>query len=110
MLHYRGFQQNVSCCEEDDMHRATDNGLYMKTYSADIRFQDYEINQRVFAGHPAGYRAIEVETKDIQTINMLPISSPTVSVDELKDIIDNFGTKSLILRIIWKGVPWHVEM
>ncbi|XP_075487936.1 pto-interacting protein 1-like isoform X2 [Primulina tabacum] len=80
----RRFQQNMSCfscCGEDDLHRAADNGPYRTTLSA---------------GNPAGYRAAEVATKDKPTISMQPISVPTISVDELKDITDNFGLKSLI--------------
>ncbi|KAL6292861.1 hypothetical protein ACE6H2_001003 [Prunus campanulata] len=31
-----------------------------------------------------------------QTVNILPIAVPAIPVDELKDLTDNFGTKSLI--------------
>ncbi|XP_073313239.1 pto-interacting protein 1 [Primulina huaijiensis] len=69
------------CCEEDEMHKAADNGPYRTTHSA---------------GNPAAYRATEVAQKERQTINVQPISIPAISVDELKDVTDNFGTNSLI--------------
>jgi len=32
----------------------------------------------------------------MQNVNILPIAVPSITVDELKDITDNFGTKALI--------------
>ncbi|KAG9140538.1 hypothetical protein Leryth_016049 [Lithospermum erythrorhizon] len=48
------------------------------------------------AGHNAGYRTTEAAPKDTQTQKVLPIAVPSISVDELKDVTDNFGTKTLI--------------
>ncbi|KAL2530671.1 Protein kinase superfamily protein [Forsythia ovata] len=69
------------CCEDDYMQKAADNGPYMTAHSA---------------GNPAGYHATETAQKDKQTITVLPISVPAIPVDELRDVTDNFGTKSLI--------------
>lgn len=48
------------------------------------------------AGNNAGYRTTEAAPKDTQNQKVLPIAVPSISVDELKDVTDNFGTKSLI--------------
>ncbi|KAL3641859.1 cleavage polyadenylation factor subunit pti1 [Castilleja foliolosa] len=69
------------CCEDDDMRKTAGNGAYPTTHAT---------------GNPAGYHATETAQKDKQTINMQPISVPAIPVDELKDITDNFGSKSLI--------------
>lgn len=50
----------------------------------------------ICVGNPAGYHATETAQKDKETINMQPIAVPSIGVDELKDITDNFGSKSLI--------------
>ncbi|KAH6771606.1 Protein kinase superfamily protein [Perilla frutescens var. frutescens] len=70
-----------SCCEDDDVHKATGHGQYTAPHSV---------------GNPAGYRAAEATQRDKETIDMEPISVPAIPVDELKDITDNFGSKSLI--------------
>ncbi|KAL3634693.1 cleavage polyadenylation factor subunit pti1 [Castilleja foliolosa] len=69
------------CCEDDDMHKTAVNGAYPTTHAA---------------GNPAGYHSTETAQNDKQTINTQPISVPAIPVDELKDITDNFGSKSLI--------------
>ncbi|CAI9762587.1 unnamed protein product [Fraxinus pennsylvanica] len=69
------------CCEDDYMQKAADNGPYMTNHSA---------------GNHAGYHATETAQKDKQTITVLPIAVPSIPVDELRDITDNFGSKSLI--------------
>ena len=43
-----------------------------------------------------GYRATEAAPKDTQAVAIQPIAVPALQVDELKEITDNFGTKSLI--------------
>ncbi|XP_057806131.1 pto-interacting protein 1 [Salvia miltiorrhiza] len=70
-----------SCCEDDDMQKVAGHGPYTTPHTA---------------GNPAGYRATEATPKDRETINMQPIAVPAIPVDELKDITDNFGSKSLI--------------
>ncbi|KAD4385159.1 hypothetical protein R6Q59_010690 [Mikania micrantha] len=70
-----------SCCGEDDMQKSYDHGPFMPNNAA---------------GHNAGYRATEAAPKDTQAVAFQPIAVPTLQVDELKEITDNFGTKSLI--------------
>lgn len=48
------------------------------------------------SGNNAGYRATEAAPKDTQAVAIQPIAVPALQVDELKEITDNFGTKSLI--------------
>lgn len=55
-----------------------------------------KLNQDCSVGNPAGYHATETAQKDKQTITVLPIAVPTIPVDELRDITDNFGSKYLI--------------
>ncbi|KAL3616183.1 cleavage polyadenylation factor subunit pti1 [Castilleja foliolosa] len=69
------------CCEDDDMHKTAGNGGYPTTHAA---------------GNPTGYHSTETAQNDKQAINMQPISVPSIPVDELKDITDNFGSKTLI--------------
>ncbi|GAA0156763.1 hypothetical protein LIER_14175 [Lithospermum erythrorhizon] len=69
------------CCPKDDMQKASDNGPYMANN---------------VAGNNAGYRTTEAAPKDTQAQKVLPIAVPSITVDELKDVTDNFGTKSLI--------------
>ncbi|KAJ9546359.1 hypothetical protein OSB04_018902 [Centaurea solstitialis] len=63
------------------MHKSYDNGPFMANNAA---------------GHNAGYRATEAAPKDTQAVAIQPIAVPALQVDELKEITDNFGTKSLI--------------
>lgn len=60
----------------------------------------YADNRPYATGHPAGnsagYGASETAERDKQTIAMQPIAIPSVPVDELKDITDNFASKCLI--------------
>ncbi|KAG6398655.1 hypothetical protein SASPL_140122 [Salvia splendens] len=70
-----------SCCEDDDMHKIAGHGQYTTPHAA---------------GNPVGHRATEATPKDRETVTMQPISVPAIPVDELKDITDNFGSKSLI--------------
>ncbi|KAG5573946.1 hypothetical protein H5410_063712 [Solanum commersonii] len=70
-----------SCCDDDDMHRAADNGPFMAHNSA---------------GNNGGQHATESAQRETQTVNIQPIAVPSIAVDELKDITDNFGSKALI--------------
>ncbi|KAL7220916.1 hypothetical protein ACSBR2_013741 [Camellia fascicularis] len=70
-----------SCCVEDDMQKAADNGPFMGNSSA---------------ANNGGYHTTEAAPKDTKTVVILPIAVPTIPVDELKEITDNFGTKALI--------------
>ncbi|ONI27819.1 hypothetical protein PRUPE_1G106400 [Prunus persica] len=70
-----------SCCVQDDIRKASENGPFVANNSA---------------GSSGGYYHRETAPKDTQTVNILPIAVPAIPVDELKDLTDNFGTKSLI--------------
>ncbi|TMW94776.1 hypothetical protein EJD97_009809 [Solanum chilense] len=69
------------CCDDDDMHKPADHGPFMSNNAA---------------GYNAGQRATESAQRETQSVNILPIAVPSITVDELKDITDNFGTKALI--------------
>lgn len=49
-----------------------------------------------FSGHNAAYPTKEDKPKDTQTVNFQPPAVSAITVDELKEITDNFGTKALI--------------
>ncbi|KAJ9699928.1 hypothetical protein PVL29_005672 [Vitis rotundifolia] len=71
-----------SCCEEDDIHKASDTGPYVANNSA---------------GHNGSYHVTEASrSNDTQTVDVQPIAVPAISVDELKEITDNFGQQALI--------------
>ncbi|KAI3696599.1 hypothetical protein L6452_29002 [Arctium lappa] len=67
--------------EFDDMHKSYDNGPFIANNAA---------------GNNAGYRAPEAAPKYTQPVAVHPIAVPALQLDELKEITDNFGTKSLI--------------
>ncbi|KAJ7980467.1 Protein kinase superfamily protein [Quillaja saponaria] len=72
------------CCEDYDTNKAPDNKPFTANHSA---------------GHTGGYndkQAVPKGPKDTPTINFQPIAVPAISVDELKTVTDNFGTKSFI--------------
>lgn len=69
------------CCRDDDVHNASQTGPFMANNPASN-----------FGGHHVN----EAQRKETQAISFLPIAVPEISVDELKDITDNFGSKSLI--------------
>ncbi|KAF9669208.1 hypothetical protein SADUNF_Sadunf14G0083900 [Salix dunnii] len=70
------------CCEEDDIHKAADNG---GTYAV-----------KSSTGHVGNYHASETAPRGTQAVKIQPIEVPAISVDELKEVTDNFGTNSLI--------------
>lgn len=70
-----------SCCVKD-IHGAADNGApYKSSHSA---------------GNDGFYRASDPTPKGAQVVKVQPIAVPAVSVDELKEITDNFGNQALI--------------
>ncbi|GMH08721.1 hypothetical protein Nepgr_010561 [Nepenthes gracilis] len=77
----QGTMSCFNCCADDDMHKAADNGTFLSNNSA---------------GNNAGYQAAEDASKDTQKIIFQPPAVPAISVDELKEITDNFGTNALI--------------
>ncbi|RWR94418.1 pto-interacting protein 1-like protein [Cinnamomum micranthum f. kanehirae] len=71
-----------SCCEEDDFHQAADNR------------GPFAANN--LAGNHGAYHANDAAPKDTQAVKVQPIAVPSISVDELKEVTDNFGQKALI--------------
>ncbi|XP_047307872.1 pto-interacting protein 1-like [Impatiens glandulifera] len=69
-----------SCCGDDDFNRPPEGGA------------QYSRNQ---PGNHGGYHFTEAAPKG-PTVKIQPIEVPTISVDELKEITDNFGTTALI--------------
>ncbi|GAB4859018.1 cleavage polyadenylation factor subunit pti1 [Ancistrocladus abbreviatus] len=69
------------CCTDDDFGKAADNGPYTANNSA---------------GNNAGYPAKEDAPKDTQHVSFQPPAVPAITLDELREITDNFGTKALI--------------
>ena len=47
-------------------------------------------------GNYGGYHDTEAAPEDTKTVDIQPIAVPTIPVDELKEITDNFGSKVLI--------------
>ncbi|KAI3841218.1 hypothetical protein MKX03_004922 [Papaver bracteatum] len=70
------------CCDDDDSRKATDAG------------GPYMVNNAV--GNHGGHHASDATAKVPQTVKVQPIEVPIVTVDELKDVTENFGTKALI--------------
>nr|DAD38426.1 TPA_asm: hypothetical protein HUJ06_009067 [Nelumbo nucifera] len=70
------------CCEDDDVRKTADSGAPFVANNS--------------AGNGGGYPATEVAPKGTQPVKVQPIEVPAISVDELKEVTDNFGTKSLI--------------
>ncbi|XVF38967.1 hypothetical protein REPUB_Repub20aG0148600 [Reevesia pubescens] len=70
-----------SCCEEDDIHKASANGPFIATNPS---------------SNTGGHQLRAAVTRDRQPDIIQPIAIPAISVGELKEITDNFGSKSLI--------------
>ncbi|PON64842.1 Mitogen-activated protein kinase kinase kinase [Parasponia andersonii] len=71
-----------SCCQEDDIHRVPDNRQFMPNTAP---------------GHSGGgYYAKETAPRETLTVHVQPIAVPGISVEELKEMTDSFGTKALI--------------
>lgn len=71
-----------SCCGEEDFHQVEDNrGQFAVNNSAGINGA-YQANDPA----PTGAQAVKVQ----------PIAVPSISLDELKEVTDNFGQKALI--------------
>lgn len=49
-----------------------------------------------YSGNHTAYPTKEDKPKDTQTVNFQPPAVPAITVDELKEITENFGTKALI--------------
>lgn len=70
-----------SCCGGEDIHKASENGPFMAN-NPSTNTGEYQVRAAV--------------TRDTQTVTIQPIAVAAISVDELKEMTDNFGTKSLI--------------
>ncbi|MBA0563002.1 hypothetical protein Golob_008017 [Gossypium lobatum] len=88
------------CCEEDNIHKTTDNGgQHMVKISAGNRFSEsigviwVEFDE---SGSDGVYHSSETVSKSAQTLKVQPIEVPDIPVDELKEVTDNFGANSLI--------------
>uniref|UniRef100_A0A7N0UM13 non-specific serine/threonine protein kinase n=1 Tax=Kalanchoe fedtschenkoi TaxID=63787 RepID=A0A7N0UM13_KALFE len=73
-----------SCCGDDDDLRKppADTAPY------------YQGNHA--AGHVGGHTLKEAAPKETPVVKMQPISVPSIPMEELKEITDNFGTEALI--------------
>uniref|UniRef100_A0A7N0TR53 non-specific serine/threonine protein kinase n=1 Tax=Kalanchoe fedtschenkoi TaxID=63787 RepID=A0A7N0TR53_KALFE len=70
------------CCGDDDMRKPADTAPH------------YHANQAT--GHVGGHLPKEATPKDTPAVKIQPISVPAISIDELQEITDNFGTRALI--------------
>ncbi|KAB2599218.1 pto-interacting protein 1-like [Pyrus ussuriensis x Pyrus communis] len=70
-----------SCCVQDNVRKASETRPHVTNHSA---------------GNSGGYYQKEAAPKDSQVVNILPIAVAAIPVNELKDLTDNFGMKSLI--------------
>ncbi|GKU96108.1 hypothetical protein SLEP1_g9381 [Rubroshorea leprosula] len=69
-----------SCCEDDNIHYSSQNGPFTANNP-----------ERNIEGHQD-----EAPRQEAQAVTFQPIAVPAISVDELKEITENFSTKSLI--------------
>ncbi|KAK0608874.1 hypothetical protein LWI29_037393 [Acer saccharum] len=68
------------CCVEDEIHKSSDSGPFA-AYTA---------------SNTGNYYEKEATPKETKTIDIQPIAVPSISMDELKEKTDNFGTDALI--------------
>ncbi|XP_078443579.1 pto-interacting protein 1-like [Wolffia australiana] len=71
-----------SCCEDEDYHRPPVGVRPSATNNA--------------PGNERGYQTQEVPPKTVQAVRVQPIEVPSVPLDELKRVTDNFGPSALI--------------
>uniref|UniRef100_A0A1D1ZE90 non-specific serine/threonine protein kinase n=2 Tax=Anthurium amnicola TaxID=1678845 RepID=A0A1D1ZE90_9ARAE len=71
-----------SCCEEDNFHGQSNGGGHFAASHA--------------TGIDGVYHTTDSVPKDAQAVKVQPIAVPSIPVDELKEVTDNFGTKALI--------------
>ncbi|CAA6653940.1 unnamed protein product [Spirodela intermedia] len=71
-----------SCCQEEDFHGPPDGGRpYVTNYAA---------------GNDRGYHAQDSAPRAAQAVRVQPIEVPSIPLDELRDITENFGPRALI--------------
>ncbi|XP_058076557.1 pto-interacting protein 1 isoform X1 [Magnolia sinica] len=71
-----------SCCDQDDYHNAADNrGPFVANNSA---------------GNAGAYHTTDPAPKGAQAVKVQPIAVPSISVEELKEVTENFAQKALI--------------
>ncbi|XP_022935390.1 pto-interacting protein 1-like [Cucurbita moschata] len=71
-----------SCCEEDEIQKAADHGGM------------YAAKQNI--GNNGGYQNTEAAPAVTQAVKMQPILVPTIPIEELSEVTDNFGNEALI--------------
>ncbi|XWS53450.1 hypothetical protein CRYUN_Cryun10bG0002400 [Craigia yunnanensis] len=86
-----------SCCKEDDIHKAFKNGPFMENYPSSAH-----------VGITGRYQVKEAVTRETQPVTIQPIAIPAISVNELKEMTNNFGTKSLIRKSSYGGVYYGI--
>ncbi|XP_073525699.1 uncharacterized protein [Phyllobates terribilis] len=69
------------CCSDEDFSRTADNGPFVTNNAT---------------GNFGGYQNTMDAPKEMETVKYQPPAVPAISVDELKEITDNFGSKALI--------------
>ncbi|KAL5782784.1 hypothetical protein ACOSP7_007813 [Xanthoceras sorbifolium] len=69
------------CCAGDEIHKASESGPFVPNNTA---------------SNTGNYYVKEAVPKETKTINIQPILVPSISMDELKEKTDNFGTDALI--------------
>ncbi|KAG7036616.1 Pto-interacting protein 1, partial [Cucurbita argyrosperma subsp. argyrosperma] len=70
------------CCEEDEIQKAADNG---GMYAA-----------KNTSGNNGGYHKPEAAPAVTQAVKMQPILVPSIPLNELSEVTDNFGNDALI--------------
>ncbi|XWS38887.1 hypothetical protein CRYUN_Cryun18bG0001600 [Craigia yunnanensis] len=70
-----------SCCEEVDIHKVSENGPFMANNPS---------------SNTGGYQVKDAVKRETPPVTIESIAIPAISMDELKEMTDNFGAKSLI--------------
>lgn len=72
----------LGCCGEENIHQSADTGRPFPPHHS--------------AGNDGAYRTSNSAPKGVQQVKSQPIAVPSIPVEELKEITDNFGTNALI--------------
>lgn len=71
-----------SCCGGEDTHKAPEKGAPSPA--------------RQTTGNDGAYHPSDPPAKGVQSVKVQPIEVPVISVEEIKELTDNFGSNSLI--------------
>ncbi|KAG5235976.1 hypothetical protein OIU76_010796 [Salix suchowensis] len=74
------------CCGDDGIHKASKTGPFVPIHTPTASNADNSTANRVN----------EPVSNNVQTVHIQPIAVPTIPVDELKEMTDNFGTGAVI--------------